>query len=142
MIKRTLVVTSLFSLALLTGCQNNTEEQILSSHESQVHQRSYQSRAYDTTDKTKVMRCIISTLQDLGFVIEKADETLGSVSGTKFVQNSPLRMSVMVRPKGQQQSIVRANAQYQTSTLDDPLAYQDFFNALSKSMFLTAHEVD
>lgn len=131
-----------FGLLVLAGCQNNTAEQILASKESQVQLRSFQSRAFDTCDKAKTMRTTISTLQDLGFVVEKADETLGSVTGTKFVDNQALRMSVMVRPKGDKQLIVRANAQYQAKAIENPEPYQDFFSSLSKAMFLTAHAVD
>lgn len=129
-------------ISMLAGCQYSTADQILYSKESQVNLRSYQSRVFDTTDKTKTLRTTISTLQDLGFVIEKADETLGSVTGTKFVYNEPLRMTVLVRPKGTKQLIVRANAQFLAAAVEDPAAYQDFFTSLSKSMFLTAHEVD
>ncbi len=131
-----------FSGMLLTGCQTNTADQILDSRESQVKLRSFQSRAFDTTDKIKTLRTIISTLQDLGFVLEKADEALGSVTAVKFVQHQPFRMSVTVRPRGKSQLIVRANAQYQARAIEEPLPYQDFFSTLSKAMFLTAHEVD
>jgi len=134
--------TLLISLVMLSGCQTNASDQILSTQSSQVKLRSFQSRAFDTTDKNKTMRTVISTLQDLGFVLEKADESLGSVTGTKFVNNQALRMSVTVRPKSDKQLIVRANAQYNLKMIEDPLPYQDFYSALSKSMFLTAHEVD
>lgn len=142
-----IVAVSISALAFLgilslSGCQNNTADQILCSKESQVQLRSFQSRAFDTCDKTRTMRTAISTLQDLGFVVEKADETLGTVTGTKFVNNQALRMSVMVRPKGEKQLIVRANAQYRAAAIEDPAAYQDFFTSLSKAMFLTAHQVD
>ena len=36
----------------------------------------------------------------------------------------------------------RANAQYQETAVEEPIPYQLFFEALEKSMFLTAHEVD
>ena len=137
-----LVAVACLAGLFLTGCQNNAADQILSSQESQVKLRSFQSRAFDTSDKTKTLRTVISTLQDLGFVLEKADETLGSVTGVKFVNNQDFRMSVTVRPRGKSQILVRANAQYQAKAVEDPETYQDFFTTLSKSMFLTAHQVD
>lgn len=127
---------------LMMGCQQNVSNQVLASNKSQVNLRSFQSRAFDTQNKTQTLRTIISTLQDLGFVLEKADQELGTVTGLKFVNNQNLKMSVSVRPRGQKQMLVRANAQYERHTVEDPLAYQDFFASLSKAMFLTAHEID
>jgi hypothetical protein len=80
-------------------------------------------------------------MQDLSFVIDKADATLGSVSGTKL-DGYQLRMSVTVRPRGQTQLMVRANAQYNVTPVEDPEPYQQFFTALEKSLFLTAQQVD
>ena len=51
-------------------------------------------------------------------------------------------MSVTVRPRGETQLLVRASAQYGIKQVDDAETYQDFFNALEKSLFLTAHQVD
>ena len=84
---------------------------------------------------------VIATLQDLGFVIDKADNDLGTVSGTKLDQYS-LRMTVTVRPRGETQMLVRANAQYNIQAVEDPEPYQHFFDSLSKALFLTAHQVD
>lgn len=132
-----------FSSIFLSGCQSDhISNQVLANQESQVKLRSIQTRVYDTADITKTMRSVISTLQDLGFVIEKADEALGSVTACKFVRHEDFRLSVTVRPKGTKQLLVRANAQYQARSVDDPQTYQDFFTTLSKSMFLTEHEVD
>lgn len=44
--------------------------------ESQVALRSIQSRAFNTRDTKKTLRTVIATLQDLGFVIDKADQEL------------------------------------------------------------------
>ena len=52
-----------------------------------------------------------------------------------------LVMNVTVRPMGENSLIVRASAQYQLKTITDPKPYQDFFVALSKAMFLEAHQV-
>jgi hypothetical protein len=129
------------SLIGLSGCQTTSSSQLLKADQSQVQTRNIQTRAFDTTDKNKTLRTVISTLQDLGFVVDKADEVLGSVSATKL-DGYQLRMTVTVRPRGQTQLLVRANAQYNLTAVEDPEIYQDFFTSLGKSMFLTAHNVD
>jgi len=88
------------------------------------------------------MRTVISTMQDLDFVIDKADLNLGSTTGSKFLNNIVIVMTVTVRPRGEKQLLVRANAQYGIQCVKDPETYQDFFNALGKAMFLTAQQVD
>ncbi len=108
--------------------------------QSQVALRSIQTRAFDTTDRLDTIRSIIATLQDLGFVIDKADDVLGTVSATKL-DGYKLRMTVTVRPRGEAQVLVRASAQFERQAVDEPGPYQQFFTALEKSMFLTAHEV-
>lgn len=137
---RSFFVLGLMSL-LLAGCQTNSRDQALATTESQVALRAIQTRAFDTTEKETTLRTVIATLQDLGFVIDKADNVLGSVSGTKLDGYS-MRMTVTVRPRGQTQTLVRANAQYNITPVEDPLPYQQFFAALEKSMFLTAQQVD
>ncbi len=133
---------SLLAAALaFTGCVHNSTNSALEVGSDQVQLRQIQSRAFDTTDKTKTLRTVISTLQDLGFVIDKADLELGSITATKL-DGYALRMSVTVRPRNAKQLLVRANAQYQESAVTDPAPYQSFFSSLSKSMFLTAQNVD
>ena len=127
-------------LFLTIGCAS-TQKQLLDSEGSQLQLRSIQTRAFDTTDKEKTLRAVIATLQDLGFVIDKADATLGSVTATKLDRYA-LRMTVTVRPRGTAQLLVRANAQYELTPVDDPEPYQNFFSALQKAMFLSAHGVD
>jgi hypothetical protein len=126
--------------ALLAGCAPSTEV-IMGAEQSAVQLRSYQQRAFDTADKTQTLRSVISTLQDLSFVVDKADLELGTVSATKL-SGYQVRMTVTARPRGATQMLVRANAQYMDKAVEDPKPYQDFFTALEKSMFLTAHQVD
>jgi Ni,Fe-hydrogenase III small subunit len=127
-------------LAALAGCAPSTKA-VMETSQSAVALRSFQQRAFDTTDKEQTLRTIIATLQDLSFVVDKADLELGSVSGTKL-SGYQLRISVTARPRGATQMLVRANAQYMDMAVEDPKPYQDFFNALEKAMFLTAHQVD
>lgn len=135
------VVLILYFIAILAGCTTPAVK-ALETNESQVKLRSIQTRAFDTTDKKKMMQTVISTMQDLDFVIDKADLTLGSVTGNKFLDYTIVTMTVTVRPRGEKQLLVRANAQYGIESVEDPATYQDFFIALEKAMFLTAQQVD
>jgi hypothetical protein len=117
------------------------QNRILDSEQSQVQLRQIQSRAFDTTEREKLLRTIIATLQDLSFVVDKADLGLGTVSATKL-DGYALRMTVSTRPRGTRQTIVRANAQFNNRPVTDPQPYQQFFVALERAMFLTAHAAD
>ncbi len=129
------------AVVLLAACQTNSRDQVLATDKNQVALRAIQQRVFDATDKETTLRTVIATMQDLGFVIDKADNVLGSVSGTKL-DGYQLRMTVTVRPRGETQLIVRANAQYNLTAVEDPEPYQQFFAALQRSMFLTAQQVD
>src|ERR1700712_5728414 len=105
-------------LMLLAGCQMNSRDQVLAVDRSQLQLRSVSTRAFDTGDRNLTIRNVIATLQDLNFVIDKADEVLGTVSATKF-DKYVMRMTVTVRPGGNQQVAVRASAQYNMVAVSD-----------------------
>ncbi|OXL15699.1 hypothetical protein [Polynucleobacter cosmopolitanus] len=133
------VVSSVF---VLSGCETMQARVLDSStNKSAVQLRSMQSRAFETTDRQKTMRTVIATLQDLSFVVDKADTELGSISATKL-DGYALRMTVSIRPHSDKRVIVRANAQFNITPVTDPKPYQDFFVALEKAMFLTAQQVE
>jgi len=127
---------------VLSGCETMQARVLDSStNKSAVQLRSIQSRAFETTDRQKTMRTVIATLQDLSFVVDKADMELGSISATKL-DGYALRMTVSVRPHSDKRVIVRANAQFNITPVTEPKPYQDFFVALEKAMFLTAQAVE
>jgi len=137
---RQIVLVLIIFLLVFLGCAT-TQERLLDSDASQLQLRSIQTRAFDTKDKVKTLRTVIATLQDLGFVIDKADSILGIVSATKL-ENYILRITVTVRPRGETQLLIRANAQYNVEPIKNPELYQQFFTSLEKAMFLTAHHAD
>ena len=144
-----ILTAAIAALIAFSGC-TSSKEQLLKMDESQVKLRSMQTRAFDTTEKDKMLRTVISTLQDLGYIVNEANEVIGTVSArtthTKYELSEkkkyPLLITVTVRPRGETQLLVRANAQYNQKAVENPLVYQNFFTALEKSIFLTAHEVD
>jgi hypothetical protein len=129
-------------LLSVQGCAP-VHEQVLDTSETQtqLQMRQVQSRTFNTSDKERTMRAVIATLQDLGFVIDKADLPLGTVSATKL-NGYAMRMTVSVRPKGEGKMVVRANGQMNTTPITAPEPYQSFFRALERSIFLAAHSVD
>lgn len=134
-------------IILLSGCTTIPDEAVLGNASQQLKLRSIQSRVYETTDKNAVLRNVISTLQDLEFLIESADLGTGTVSARKFSkegfqENTDLKITVSVQPKGRKSMTVRANAEYNKKLVEDPVPYQNFFTALSKSLFLSGKLVE
>jgi hypothetical protein len=143
--KTTLCVAGLWiSVTLMVGGCVSLGERVLDSGTQTLQLRSIQSRVLETGDRERTLRTVIATLQDLGFLIEKADATLGAVSGSKLAQTDlwGLRMTVTVSPGGPGRLLVRANAQLGQSAVTEAEPYQRFFAALERAMFLTAHQVD
>ncbi len=123
---------------LLSSCATTTQKVLDVGGETQLQKRSYQSRTFEIKDKERVMRAIISTLQDLGFVIDRTDLLLGTVSGTKL-DGEQTKITVSVRQKGNDRMMVRANAQYNDQPVVEPVHYQNFFASLEKSLFLVVN---
>ena len=134
-------VLTVASILTLTGCANPNSHILGSGEESQLQVRSIQTRSFDTKDKNMVVRNVVASLQDLSFVIDKADADLGTVTATRLT-GYQIRMTVTVRPKDNNQMVVRANGQYNNQVILDPVLYQDFFTVLQKSLFLSANSID
>ncbi len=79
-------------------------------------------------------------LQDLGFVVDRADPVLGTVSATRFGAGL-VRFTATVRPGEGQRTIVRASGQLNQHELSDPAPFQRFYEALSQALFLQANEI-
>lgn len=78
------------SLVLLLVCCTsactivNTQKQ--KTPQSQLQVRAYQTREFDTNDVKLVMKAVLNTLQDEGFVVRNAVVDLGLITATKELQ--------------------------------------------------------
>jgi len=65
-----LLLTVTVTVCAIAGCDYSQRE-LLAAPEEQALLRAMQTRSYDETDERKVLRTVIATLQDLGFVIDE-----------------------------------------------------------------------
>lgn len=139
--------SAVLALALLGACAQPGPGDVLAGGESMLRLRAAQTRAFETPDRYRVMRGVVATLQDMGFMVTGADAGLGTVSARKFTADSSglvyeLRVTITVRARDERQTLVRANAEFNNKPVEDPAAYQSFFNALGRSIFLAANKAD
>jgi hypothetical protein len=137
----------LVMLLLLAGCAAPTASVTAGGNQAELRQM--QTREYQQLDRRSAMRSVIATLQDLGFVIDRAEYELGLMTATRYEERTGpragqhiVRVTVTVTERAEQRVTVRANARYGETAIEDPEAYQDFFAALDKSLFLAANRVD
>jgi hypothetical protein len=115
---------------------------LLAPSEEQIGMRSYQTRVLDSPDKNHVLRAVIVVLQDLGFIIERANDALGVVTAERFAGSgystrSVVAVTVTVRERAGDRTEVRVNGVFNSEPIEDPVVYQNFFASLSRSVFLT-----
>lgn len=126
-------------LQACAGGDKKPPEDLLSLTDAQMKIRSYQSRTFDISDQQKAMRGVIAALLDLGFIVERVNGPMGLVTAGKFAGSNFsgfIELTVMLRPKGEDQIEIRVNALFNTRPMEDPKAYQNFFTAVQRSLFL------
>lgn len=127
--------------AMAYGCVPPQPDQgLLAPTEAQMKIRSVQTRIFEVKDRQVAMRAVIAALQDLGFIIERANEALGLVTAARFAEPNyydVLGVTVTVRPQPDDRMMIRANAIYNNKPIEDPKVYQNFFATLERSIFVT-----
>jgi hypothetical protein len=126
---------------VLPGCAAPRPSQdLLAPTEAQMKLRSIQTRTFDVKDRQLAIRGVIAALQDLDFIIERANEPLGLVTAARFAEpnrHDVVGVTVTVRQETAERFTIRANAIYNNTPIDDPKVYQNFFATLERSLFIT-----
>ena len=87
--KMTLLPAGLLLAGILSlqGCvAPQATQDLLAPTDAQMKMRSLQTRTFDLKDRNAAIRGVIASLQDLGFIIERANEGLGLVSAARFAE--------------------------------------------------------
>jgi hypothetical protein len=134
-------IIAVATLVIMQGCgAPQPGPDLLAPTEAQMKIRSVQTRSFDIKDRQMAMRGIIAALQDLGFIIERANEPLGLVTAARFAEPNfydVVGVTVTVRAETEGRMMIRANAIYNNKPIEDPKVYQNFFSTLERSLFIT-----
>ena len=134
-------IVAIALLVIAQGCvAPQPSQDLLAPTEAQMKIRSVQTRSFDVKDRHAAMRGVIAALQDLGFIIERANESLGLVTAARFAEPNyydVVGVTVTVRPEAEGRMMIRANAIYNNKPIEDPKVYQNFFATLERSLFVS-----
>ena len=134
-------IIAVISMAMMQGCITPPKptQDLLAPTEAQMKIRSIQTRSFDVKDRQVAMRGVIAALQDLGFIIERANESLGLITAARFAEPNfydVVGVTVTIRSETDGQTTIRANAIYNNKPIEDPKVYQNFFATLERSLFV------
>ncbi len=137
---RIVALTILIAL-MSSSCASPPKEptELLAPSEEQMKIRNLQTRTFDIADRKVAMRGVISALQDLGFIIERANEPLGLVTAARFAEPryyDVVGVTVTVRSANATQTTIRVNAIFNNQPITDPAVYRNFFATLERSFFI------
>jgi hypothetical protein len=140
-LEHVIAMIAITTLAVMQGCAApQPSPDLLAPTEAQMKIRSVQTRSFDLKDRQLAMRGVIAALQDLGFIIERANESLGLVTAARFAEPNfydVIGVTVTVRPETEGRMMIRANAIYNNKPIEDPKVYQNFFATLERSLFVS-----
>lgn len=148
-------VVAFIAVLATAGCVMPTQEEqagALTLQSSASDNRQIQARRYEMRDEAGLMAATLGVLQDLGYTINETSAGTGLINGSKDRRGSRIRVSVVVRPTANRGAMIARvsfqaievsvfGQQPQVQTINDALIYQQFFESLSKSLFLEAHEI-
>lgn len=153
------IAFALLITGILWGCQpqyGSRPTAALTLSSDSLPLRQMQMRRFDTTDEPMMLASVTGVLQDLGFTIDESNASTGLAVGSKerpaWGANQVIRVSVSTKRSVEASGIVvrvtfqrifmRTSTTYsRAETLTDPTLYQRFFDNLSQSVFLEAHQI-
>lgn len=129
----------------MIGCGVNSRQMVIEDTQ-QLKTRTYQTKHYEYS-KAVIAKASVSALQDLGFVIDKADMQTGTITATKLLKGAIMRITLVIRSDNQNKSIIRANAQFGSNSqipqsVEESEVYNSFFQVLDKAIFFEKENIN
>lgn len=126
---------------MLMGCASPPEPDpnLLAPTDEQTKLRTLQTRSFEVSTRDLAVRGVIVALQDLGFIIERANADMGLVTAARFAEprySDVIAITVTVRPQDDGRMSIRANAIFNNKPVTESQVYQNFFASLERSMFI------
>lgn len=90
---------------------------------------------FATADMRSALRAAIAALQELDFIVDRADLASGAVSGVKADQYL-MRVTVTAAPSGADRLVIRAVARYDVTAVLEAAPYEKFFAVLARILAL------
>lgn len=87
MLKKIIILALILCFGVPTFAKKRQEEDIITPM-AQLVKREYQTRTYEIGEKISVMKAILNTLQDNGFIVTNANPLLGFIYGVKDFDTS------------------------------------------------------
>ncbi|CAK7192574.1 hypothetical protein COMNV_00778 [Commensalibacter sp. Nvir] len=130
------------SVFILSSCALDSSRTSLATMQKRVNE----SRNFEAPDQAYLLQTVITTLQDQGYNILKVNNSNYEITAQR---DGNILLTIIIYNKGPHLFTVRANAQNYSNQhvfsfnstgyelVTDPVFYQqEFFNPLSKSLFL------
>jgi len=163
------IIMVFLSFSLIT-CQPRITRDALALSPTSFQDKQLQTRIFETNDEKMLLTASAAVLQDSGYTIEESEVSCGLIVstrdrdvtetgqllcffclGTPYEQKQKIFASLVTRPLNDKRIAVRVTFNHKVwnnqgilvknERINDPEIYQEFFAKLSKSVFLTAHEI-
>jgi hypothetical protein len=148
----------------ILGCHKGIPREALMFTPESLADRQLQTRVFETDNENKLLAASAALLQDLGFTIDESEVKCGVIVCSKdrnVTEFYDVGLSIVAslffidyevtRPLVKNRIAVRISFQHlvwdtkkdliKNERINEPEIYQEFFSKLSKSVFLTAHEI-